>query len=89
MESLANSMSGLGNLNRPVVDQTGLTGNFDFVLEFAPESATGENAASSLSDRGGPTFVEALKEQLGIKLDSQKGALDYIHIDHVERPSEN
>lgn len=89
MESLANSMNALGNLNRPVVDQTGLTGNFDFVLEFAPEIAIGENPGNSQSDPGGPTFGEALKEQLGLKLDSQKGTVDYIHIDHVERPTAN
>ena len=82
-------MNALGNLNRPVVDQTGLTGNFDFVLEFAPEIAIGENPGNSQSDPGGPTFGEALKEQLGLKLDSQKGTVDYIHIDHVERPTAN
>jgi uncharacterized protein (TIGR03435 family) len=53
MQSLADSMNQLGNLNRPVVDLTGLTGNFDFVLEFAPEIATGENAGGSQSDPGG------------------------------------
>lgn len=82
MESFASSMTGLGNLDRPVMDQTGLTGNFDFVLEFAPENTTGENT-------GGPAFVEALKEQLGLKLGSHKAAADYIHIDHVERPTAN
>jgi len=89
MESFAGSMSGLGNLGRPVMDQTGLTGNFDFVLEFAPETTTGENAGNSPADRGGPAFVEALKEQLGLKLDAQKAAADFIHVDHVERPSAN
>jgi uncharacterized protein (TIGR03435 family) len=72
MQSLADSMNGLGNLNRPVVDQTGLTGNFDFVLEFAPESSTGENPGNSQPDPGGQPFGEALQKQLGLKLDSQK-----------------
>ena len=89
MQSLADSMNGLGNVNRPVVDQTGLTGNFDFVLEFAPETAIGENIGEFQFDPGGPAFEEALKEQLGLKLDSQKGTVDDIHVDHVERPTEN
>jgi len=89
MESIANSMTTLGNLNRPVVDQTGLTGNFDFVLEFAPEIATSENPGSSQSDPGGQPFGEALKEQLGLKLESQKAMADYMRVDHVERPTAN
>jgi len=51
---LASSMTGVGNLNRPVLDRTGLTGSFDFVLEFAPETAVGENPANSQLDPGGP-----------------------------------
>lgn len=56
MEFLAGSLSGIGNLNRPVLDQTGLTGNFDFVLEFAPEIAIGDNPASSQPDPGDSMF---------------------------------
>jgi uncharacterized protein (TIGR03435 family) len=89
MQSLADSMNQLGNLNRTVVDRTGLTGNFDFVLEFAPEIATRENPGSSQSDPGGQAFEEALKKQLGLKLDSQKAMAGYIHVDHVERPTAN
>lgn len=89
MQSLADSMNGLGNMDRPVVDQTGLTGNFDFVLEFAPGTAIGENTGAFQSDPGGPAFEEALKKQLGLKLDSQKGTVDYIRVDHIERPTEN
>ena len=89
MQSLASSMTVLGNLNRPVVDQTGLAGNFDFVLEFAPEMATGESPGGAQSDPGGQPFGEALKEQLGLKLDSQKAMADYLRVDHVERPTAN
>lgn len=89
MEFLAGSMNGIGNLNRPVLDQTGLTGNFDFVLEFAPEIAVGENPGNSQPDPEGPMFEEALKKQLGLKLDPQKGTVDYIHVDHVEHPTDN
>ena len=89
MESFASSISGLGSLDRPVMNQTGLTGNFDFVLEFTPEITPGENPGNFQSNRNGTTFVEALKEQLGLKLDSQKTPMDYIHVDHVERPTAN
>jgi len=89
MQSIAGSMTVLGNLNRPVVDETGLTGNFDFVLEFAPEMATGENPGVSQPDPGGQPFGEALKEQLGLKLESQKAMADYLRVDHVERPTAN
>lgn len=87
MDFLANSMTAVGNLGRPVLDRTGLTGNFDFVLEFAPETAMGENAANS--DPGGPMFAEALKKQLGLRLEPQKGTVSFIHVDHVERPTDN
>ena len=40
-------------------------------------------------DPSGPTFLEALKEQLGLKLESQTGPVDVIVVDHVEQPSEN
>jgi uncharacterized protein (TIGR03435 family) len=89
MQSLGDSMTQLGNLNRPVVDQTGLTGNFDFVLEFAPEIASRENSGSSQPDPGGEAFEEAVKKQLGLKLDSQKAMAGYMRVDHVERPTAN
>ena len=89
MEFLAGSMNGIGNLNRPVLDRTGLTGNFDFVLEFAPEIAIGEDPGNSQPDPGGLIFLEALRKQLGLKLDPQKGAVDYIHVDHIEHPTAN
>jgi uncharacterized protein (TIGR03435 family) len=84
MEFVANSLSAMGQLERPVIDRTGLTGNFDFALEWEPESG-----ANAQPDSAGPTFLEALKDQLGIKLESQKGPAEVIILDHVEHPSEN
>ncbi len=66
---------------RPVVDATGITGNYDITLEYAPEAA----ADSSL-----PSIFTALQEQLGLKLVPQKVPYEMLVIDHLERvPTEN
>jgi uncharacterized protein (TIGR03435 family) len=84
MEFIANSLSAMGQLERPAIDRTGLSGNFDFAIEWEPESG-----ADAQRDPAGPTFLEALKDQLGIKLESQKGPAEVIILDHVEHPTEN
>jgi uncharacterized protein (TIGR03435 family) len=73
-------------VDRPVVDRTGLTGAFDMSVEWAlaPDPATLPN--SPVEDAG-PTFLEALREQLGLILKSTKGPVDVLVIDHVERPT--
>jgi uncharacterized protein (TIGR03435 family) len=87
---LAGALPGIGKLDRPVVDQTGLTGKFDFSMEFAPESNQPSAAAADApADVQGPTFLEALRGQLGLKLESAKAPLQIPIVDHVERPSEN
>jgi len=73
---------------RPMIDQTGLAGTFDFTLEFVMENRNQPPLAAG-TDLPGPTFEEALREQLGIKLQSQKGLVKVFVIDHVERPSAN
>jgi uncharacterized protein (TIGR03435 family) len=66
---------------QPVVDKTGLTGNYDFRLSYAPA-----NDANS----GLPDFFTAVQEQLGLKLESQKIPVDFLVIDRIERvPTEN
>ena len=65
-------------LRRPVIDKTGLTGNYDFQLEWAPEGA--EN---------GPTIFTAVQEQLGLKLEADKAPGKVLVIDSIEKPSEN
>jgi uncharacterized protein (TIGR03435 family) len=82
MASIANAMPSWGGLGRPVVDKTGLTGMWDFAMEFTPEGS-GDSVATA------PTFLQALKEQLGLKLESEKGLVDSLVVDHVERPSAN
>lgn len=91
MDVIASFLSGLeGGIDRPVLDRTGLVGKFDFSLEWAPES----NTPSSIGGRAepiaqGPSALEALKKQLGLKLDPIKGPIEAIIIDHVERSSAN
>jgi bla regulator protein BlaR1 len=67
-----------------VVDKTSLTGSYDFTLDFvSSRRAINSNGPS------GPTIFEAVKDQLGMKLEPGKGPIDLFVIDHVERPSEN
>ena len=79
-------MEGSGVVGRPVVDKTGIQGNVDYTLERA---ATVLPGADSNPDESGPTFEEALKEQLGLKLVPQKGPAEFFVVDHVEHPSAN
>ena len=80
----------LQNDERPVVDLTGLKGYYDFKLSFMPELPVGvnrENIPQDVLDR--PSIFEALKQQLGLKLESQKGPVPYMVIDHIEKPGGN
>ena len=85
MGTIVTAFSGLGNLGRPAIDQTGLTGNFDFVMEFL-QGTPGEDFPT---DAAGPQFPEALKDQLGLKLVPQKSDFEFVLVDHLEHPSEN
>jgi uncharacterized protein (TIGR03435 family) len=62
-------------LNRPVFDQTGVSGKFDFTLDYAREG----------HDDPGPSLFTAVQEQLGLKLESVKAPLDVLVIDHADR----
>ncbi|HTB12091.1 MAG TPA: TIGR03435 family protein [Bryobacteraceae bacterium] len=85
---IANSLSAGSGIGRPMVDQTGLSGTFDFTIEFTPEDRRG-SPPDAAADNGGPTLVEALREQLGIKLESRKSQVDMLVVDHVEHLIEN
>lgn len=90
MAFITMGLSAIGNLGRPVVDQTGLSGNFDMVVEWVPEANAPNPAGPDFQpDPSGPTFLEAVKEQLGLKLDSQKGPSEFLVIDHIDHPTAN
>ena len=76
------------NVDRPVLDQTGLAGGYDYRLEWTPEPDHGP-VAETAPDVSGPNFIEALRDQLGLKLTPQKGPVEVIVIDKLERPTEN
>jgi uncharacterized protein (TIGR03435 family) len=77
--------------NAPVVDKTGLTGRFDFKLEFARNFDMRLPEGMSLPDGNDsePPIFTALQKQLGLKLIPAKMSLDEIAIDHIEKPSPN
>ncbi len=75
-------------LGRPVVDETGLHGAFDFKLEWTPETAPSADPTEAPAPSGESVFT-AIQEQLGLKLESKKGPVETIVIEKVEKPSEN
>lgn len=85
-------------LGRPVVDRTGLDAHYDFKLEWAPDpsqpvlrsrdSGTFVSSAPS-ADSSGPSIFTALQEQLGLKLEAEKGPVEIIVIDRADRPTDN
>lgn len=91
MDMLAASLAGFVGEGHPVIDKTGLSGRFDFTLEWAPDP-TGpprSDSPAAPSELPGPTSMQAMRDQLGIKLESAKGPVRILLIDRVERPSEN
>jgi uncharacterized protein (TIGR03435 family) len=90
MQDIATAIGEFGQLGRPVVDRTGLSGAFDFRIEWTPEpNPSAPSSAEEQSDLSGPSFYQALKQQLGLKLIKTRARLQVLVIDHVERPSAN
>jgi uncharacterized protein (TIGR03435 family) len=88
LKLIALQMTAMGGLDRPVLDETGLAGNYDFLLEFTPQLPPDATPPPDF-DTSGPSFQQALASQVGLKLVAQKGPVDVIVVDHIERPSEN
>ena len=87
MADLVNNLSMPGRAGRVVVDKTGLTGTYDFVLA-APPLNLPPALQQAVDDAGTPTLQEGLK-QLGLELLPSKGPVEEIVIDHIERPDTN
>ncbi len=83
MKEMADFLSQLPEFGRRVIDKTGLTGTYDLDLKWTPAgTGTGDETT-------GPSIFTALPEQLGLRLESQKGQVEMFVIDHAERPPEN
>jgi uncharacterized protein (TIGR03435 family) len=106
MTEIAGYLPGMGILDRPVIDRTGLTGKFDLKIQWKPDPASigGGRAIPKKGSSGpappsttpgsepeadGPSFIQALRDQLGLRLATSRGPIETLVIDHVERPSEN
>jgi uncharacterized protein (TIGR03435 family) len=82
-------MAGIGD--RVVVDNTGLKGTYDFELTFERDSVpvpAGDLRGGEMRLEGSSVFL-ALQEQLGLKLEAKKATVEFLIVDHVEKPSEN
>lgn len=96
---LAGMLSQRVNLGRPIIDATGLKGTFDFLIEYAPELQSAMPAAKgamqepqSITATAGqdePDIVQALRDQLGMKMQSRKAPMDVMVLDHIEHPTAN
>jgi len=97
---VALQMPVIGHLDRPVIDKTGLDGKYDLAIEFSRQlgstspagnlpDASGATPANALADDAGPDFQRALLEQDGLKLVPQKGEVEVIVVDHVEKLTPN
>ena len=93
LDGVANALQS-NVLDKPVVNQTGLTGRYDFSLKFTPDPGQivnfGGLAPGNPTDLSAPPDIfAAFQQQLGLKLESTKAIVDVIVIDKIERPSEN
>ena len=103
MTQLAQRLS--GRVDRTIVDKTGITGKFNFHLEFTPDpyirgQGVPAGRGGEVGDRAnpgdlapssdpGPNLFVALQEQIGLKLSSDQGPVSFLIIDHVEKPTAN
>ena len=77
-----------GQLNKTVIDKTGLVGDYDFHLKWTPEDDS-HNATDNGSTDHAPNLFTALQEQLGLKLEPTKGPVTTLVVDHADQPTPN
>ncbi|HKV47872.1 MAG TPA: TIGR03435 family protein [Candidatus Acidoferrales bacterium] len=91
MDAIAAAVGSMVPVDRPVVNRTGLAGDFDFTVEWDSRNdflAAGPGTTEQ-GEPVGPSLFEAMKDQVGLKFESTKGPVDVIVIDHVEEPKQN
>jgi uncharacterized protein (TIGR03435 family) len=90
LEYIASYLSLVQDFGRPILDRTGLSGTFDFSLNWTPEPTSPlSSMAGAQTDGEGTNLLEALKEQLGLKLISERVPTEVPVVDHIERLSPN
>jgi uncharacterized protein (TIGR03435 family) len=82
MAQLVGQFSKINRVDRPVIDKTGLTGTYDYKLEWGDETSAG-------ADPGALSVFTAFQEQLGLKLQPTKAPVQVLIVDHAEKPSDN
>jgi uncharacterized protein (TIGR03435 family) len=91
MADMATGFAGTWTVGRPVLDRTGLSGRWDAQIDFVPTFLSGPNADSAPIPNpaadSGPSMLSAMRDQLGLKLESARGKVEYLVIDRVERPT--
>lgn len=75
--------------DRPVVDQTGLTGRYDFDLVWTPDESQFDGKVSPSAEATKPPLFAAIQQQLGLRLEAGRAKIPALVIDAIERPSEN
>ena len=85
MTDLARALSGSAEIGRIVIDQTGLTGAWEFQLTFVPPQQRPPGQEPIPVDPEAPSLITALQEQLGLKLESIQGPMEFLVVDRVER----
>jgi len=73
----------------PVVDETGLTGKYDFVIDFTPYLPDPSHNMGVDRPDSTSILMAALEGELGIKMESRKTQVEVMIVDHVEKPSQN
>jgi uncharacterized protein (TIGR03435 family) len=86
IDALASTLT--RQVHRIVQDRTELKGKYDLTLQWSPDEIA-DSAKDATGENAKPSLFTALQEQLGLRLDSIKGPVDTIAVDHVEMPSEN
>ena len=87
--SIASLVKLLSNqVGRTVIDQTGLKGDYDFKMSFSPDMSP-PVGDSAVAEATGASIFTAVQEQLGLKLESQRGPVEVLVIDGVQKPSAN
>ena len=82
-------------VDREVLNRTGLSGEYDMQLNFTPDSGPcpvandAQSGSATIDVTGMPSIYTALQQQLGLKLEPGKGPVELLIIDRLERPSEN